>query len=57
MNIVILDGYTTNPGDLPFTEFKKMGNLTVYDYTPDELTIERCKGADIIIGNKTNLPK
>lgn len=57
MNIVILDGYTTNPGDLPFTEFEKMGNLTVYDYTPDELAVERCRNADIIIGNKTNMPR
>lgn len=57
MNIVILDGYTTNPGDLPFTEFEKMGNLTAYDYTPDHLAAERCRDADIIIGNKVLMPK
>ena len=41
MKIVNLDGYTTNPGDLSWDQFKKYGDLTVYDRTPPELVIER----------------
>ena len=52
MNIVFLDTYTTNPGDLSWKEFEKLGNVTTYDYTPRELVVERCKEADIIIDNK-----
>lgn len=57
MNIVILDAYTTNPGDLSWDAFKEFGNVTVYDYTPSELVIERCKDAEIIIDNKVILSK
>ena len=53
MKIVNLDGYTTNPGDLSWEGIEKLGNYTVYDRTaPDEI-IERAKGADILIVNKT----
>jgi len=52
MNIVILDAYTSNPGDLSWEDFEKIGNLTVYDYTPKNKIIERAKDADIIIDNK-----
>ena len=55
MNIVILDGYTTNPGDLDWEGFAALGNLTVYDHTPAELAIERAKDAEIVINNKTIL--
>lgn len=55
MNIVILDAYTSNPGDLSWDEFEKLGNLTVYDYTPSDKIIERCLDADIIIDNKVVL--
>ena len=34
MKIVILDGYTENPGDLSWEELEKLGELTVYDRTP-----------------------
>lgn len=53
MKIVNLDGYTTNPGDLSWEQFKKYGDLTVYDRTPPELVIERAKDAEILIVNKT----
>ena len=36
MKIVVLDGYTENPGDLSWDEMKKYGELTVYDRTPAE---------------------
>lgn len=56
-NIVILDGYTENPGDLSWEWLKEYGNLTVYDRTPKEKIAERIKDADIIITNKTPLDR
>jgi glycerate dehydrogenase len=55
MNIVILDGYTVNPGDNPFDGLKQFGDLTVYDRTPADLIIERAQGAEIVLTNKTPL--
>lgn len=52
MNIVVLDGYTLNPGDNPWDEVSQLGNLTVYDRTPVEKVVERCKDAEIILTNK-----
>lgn len=52
MNIVFLDAYTTNPGDLSWEKFKDFGEVTVYDRTPAELVVERCKDADVVIDNK-----
>ena len=40
MNIVILDGYTENPGDLSWDGFEKLGALTVYDRTPYDLIFD-----------------
>lgn len=58
MKLVILDGYTENPGDL---SWDWLGDLVdeyeVYDKTPTELVIERAKDADIIVTNKTPLDK
>ncbi len=60
MKIVILDGYTENPGDLSWEGFERLGDLTVYDRTTynsleRDLIIERAKGADAVIVNKTPL--
>ena len=52
MKIVILDGYTANPGDLSWDGLKALGDLTVYERTRPEETIARCKGADIVLTNK-----
>lgn len=57
MNIVILDGYTTNPGDLSWERFNEFGTVKAYDYTPSDQIIERCKEAEIIIDNKVVLTK
>lgn len=57
MNIVMLDAYTTNPGDLSWDNFNNLGNLTVYDRTPSDKIIERAKNADILITNKTPITK
>lgn len=55
MNIVVLDGYTLNPGDLSWDGLRMFGELKVYDRTPREKIIERSKDADIILTNKTVL--
>lgn len=52
MKIVILDGYTANPGDLSWDGLRALGDLTVYERTRPEETIARCKGADIVLTNK-----
>ncbi|MBR3036248.1 MAG: D-2-hydroxyacid dehydrogenase [Lachnospiraceae bacterium] len=60
MKIVILDGYTENPGDLSWEGFEALGELTVYDRTPigepDEI-VRRIGDAEIVITNKTPLTK
>jgi glycerate dehydrogenase len=55
MRIVVLDGYTMNPGDNPWDEIEKLGDFTVYDRTDAADIIERAAGADIILTNKTPL--
>lgn len=57
MKIIILDGYTENPGDLTWDGFKALGELTVYDRTPPEQTTERIGDAEIVITNKTVISK
>ena len=57
MNIIILDSYTANPGDLSWDPIAKLGNLTVYDRTPETQIISRAKNAEIILTNKTPLTK
>ncbi len=55
MKIVVLDGYTLNPGDLDWDALKELGDVTLYDRTPYTETVERCKGAGIILTNKAPL--
>jgi glycerate dehydrogenase len=55
MKIVITDGYALNPGDLSWSIIKQQGELEVFDRTPPELVLERCKNADIILSNKTEI--
>ena len=55
MNIVILDGYASNPGDLDWSALEKLGNVTVYPRTSDEEKVERAKDADIILINKVQM--
>lgn len=57
MKIVILDGYSVNPGDLSWDELKTFGELTVYDRTPADKIEERAAGAEILLTNKTPLSK
>ena len=51
-NIVILDGGTTNPGDITFEPIENLGNVTFYEDTPKEFVYERSKDADAIIINR-----
>lgn len=60
MKIVVLDGYTENPGDLSWEGLEKLGEVTVYDrtaYAEDDLIAERIGDADIAVINKTPISK
>lgn len=55
MNIVILDGYTINPGDNPWSPVEALGECTIHDRTPAELVVERAKDAEVILTSKVKL--
>ena len=55
MKIVVLDGYCLNPGDLSWRGLEALGEVTVYDRTPESLLLERARGADAVLTNKTPL--
>ena len=55
MKIVILDAFTSNPGDLSWDTIEEMGELTVYERTTPEEVLERCTGSEIIFTNKVIL--
>ena len=57
MKIVILDGFTTNPGDLSWDWLREYGELTAYDRTKKEEIVPRCRDAEIVITNKTPLTR
>ncbi|HPY12703.1 MAG TPA: D-2-hydroxyacid dehydrogenase [Sphaerochaeta sp.] len=55
--IVILDGYTLNPGDLDWKGFEALGDVTVYDRTGDDQILERIGDASVVITNKTPMTR
>ena len=55
MKIVVLDGYTLNPGDLDWAPFRALGDFETHDRTPPAQVIERAHGAEIVLTNKTVL--
>ena len=55
MNIVILDGFTANPGDLNWHSLAKLGAITVHDRTPVAQIVERAADAEVILTNKAPL--
>lgn len=57
MKIVILDGHALNPGDLSYDVFKEFGEVTYYERTSPEQTLERIIDADIVFLNKVNLTR
>lgn len=56
MRIVVLDGYCLNPGDLNWDALRAMGEVTVYDRTPEAQVAERAAGATIALTNKSPFP-
>ena len=52
MKIVILDGFTAQPGDLSWQALEELGTLTVYDRTLPHETVTRAADADIVLTNK-----
>ena len=60
MKIVVLDGYTENPGDLSWDALAQLGELTVYDRTDPQdeaLIIARMAGAELVFTNKTPITR
>ena len=60
MKIVVLDGYTENPGDLTWTKLEELGELEVYDRTPlndESEIINRIGNAEIAVSNKTPITR
>lgn len=60
MKIVVLDGYTENPGDLSWDSLREFGEVTVYDRTSTEespLIAQRIGDAEIVIINKTPISR
>jgi glycerate dehydrogenase len=57
VKIVILDGYTANPGDLSWAEFEALGECAVHDRTTKTQVVERARTAAIVLTNKTILDR
>jgi glycerate dehydrogenase len=57
MRIVILDGYTENPGDLSWSKLEELGELTVYDRTSEEKVVEHIGDAEAVYTNKTPITR
>ena len=57
LKTVILDAFTTNPGDLSWDWLSQYGEIEIYERTPYDKIAQRTEYADIVITNKTPLPK
>lgn len=57
MQIVVLDGYTTNPGDVDWSPLETLGTLSVYDRTHPDMVAQRLRGADAVFVNKVRLDR
>jgi glycerate dehydrogenase len=55
MNVVVLDGFTLNPGDLSWEDLQSLGPCTIYDRTPPAELLRRAADADILLTNKAAL--
>lgn len=55
MKIVVLDGYSANPGDLSWERLEALGELTVYPRTSTTKVVECAQDADIILSNKVKI--
>ncbi|MBV8360799.1 MAG: D-2-hydroxyacid dehydrogenase [Deltaproteobacteria bacterium] len=54
-NIVVLDGYSLNPGDLDWDPLRSLGNLQLFDRTAEDEVIARARDAQIVLTNKTRI--
>jgi len=54
-SIVVLDGYTLNPGDLSWDGLRALGDCTIHDRTPPDEVVARAQGAEIVLTNKVVL--
>jgi len=57
MKIVVLDGFTLNPGDLSWNDLQSLGSCEIYDRTPPPEVIRRSADAEILLTNKTKLTR
>lgn len=57
MKIVVLDGFTLNTGDLSWAPLSGLGDLVVYDRTPEPQIVARCSEATIVVTNKVPIKK
>ena len=55
MNIVVLDAYAANPGDLSWEKLRNLGSLSLYDRTAPDRVVERAADADVVLTNKVVL--
>lgn len=55
LKIVVLDGYTLNPGDLSWKDLEALGTVKIYDRTRPGEVVERAAGAQVVLTNKTVL--
>ena len=55
MNIVVLDAYAANPGDLSWEKLRSLGSLSLYDRTAPGRVVERAADADVVLTNKVVL--
>ncbi len=57
MQIVVLDGYCVNPGDVDWGPLKKLGTVSVYDRTHPDMVAQRVRGAEAVFVNKVKLSR
>jgi glycerate dehydrogenase len=57
MKIVVLDGFTLNPGDLDWAELEALADCQIFDRTPPSLVVERASDADLVLTNKVVLSR
>lgn len=57
MKIVVLDGYTLNPGDISWEGMEALGDVTVYDRTKEDEIVARIGDAEVVYTNKTPITR
>ncbi|HDP89644.1 MAG TPA: D-2-hydroxyacid dehydrogenase, partial [Thioalkalivibrio sp.] len=55
MRIVVLDGFTLNPGDLSWDGLRALGEVRLFDRSAPDQVVARAEGAEIVLTNKTAL--